>query len=385
VTVGGALIVYAAVVGFAGPVGFRRATWPLRAPRLGAVAVVAAAWSVPVALVLAGVTVFLPTSGLTIDVAHLIGACLGRLRAAYGTPAGAGIATAGQVLTAGMVLRGAWTGARVVRRRRAERRRHRLLVRWAGAHVPELPAVVLEQAEAAAYAVGGAQRTIVVTRGIVDLLSGPELSAVLAHEHAHLAARHHRLITAAGLVAHALPMVPLLRDAPGRVGRLLEMDADELAAAHHEPRVIASALVAVATAALGSGSHSGGYGHGHGHGHGGYGGGRGGGNGGYGGRGGGGGGGHGGRRSRGLGIGSHEIGGWAAPGRVADGRAQRGARPSGGSPSVGGADALARVQRLLRPPARLPAACRALARTAVAALTLAPILLAVAPMVFALT
>ena len=38
---------------------------------------VAAAWSVPVALVLAGVTVFLPASGLTIDVGHLIGACLG--------------------------------------------------------------------------------------------------------------------------------------------------------------------------------------------------------------------------------------------------------------------------------------------------------------------
>ena len=350
-TVGGALIVYATVVGFAGPVGFRRAAWPLRAPRLGAAAVVAAAWSVPVALVLAGVTVFLPTSGLTIDVAHLIGACLGRLRAAYGTPAGAGIATAGQVLTAGLLLRGAWTAARVVRRRRAERRRHRLLVRWAGAHVPELPAVVLEQAEAAAYAVGGPQRTVVVTRGIVDLLSGPELSAVLAHEHAHLAARHHRLLTAAGLVAHALPMVPLLRDAPSRVGRLLEMDADELAAAHHEPQVIASALVAVATAALGDlgtrqghlpapqseeGAPAAGLG--------------------------------------GLGIGGR-TGGRAILDRVADGRA----RPSGG------ADALARVQRLLRPPARLSAACRALARTAVATLTVAPLLLAVAPMVFALT
>ena len=60
----------------------------------------------------AGVTVFLPASGLTVDVGHLIGACLGRLRAAYGTPAGAGIATAGQVLTVGMLLRGAWTGSR---------------------------------------------------------------------------------------------------------------------------------------------------------------------------------------------------------------------------------------------------------------------------------
>jgi len=314
VTVGGALVVYAFVVGFAGPAWIRRSDWPLRAPRLGAAAVVAAAWSVPVALVLAGVTVFLPASGLTIDIGHLIGACLGRLRAAYGTPAGAGIVTAGQVLTAGMLLRGAWTGARFVRRRRAERRRHRLLVRWAGAHLPELRAVVLEQPGAAAFAVGGQQNTVVVTRGIIDLLSGDELSAVLAHEHAHLAARHHRWLTAAALVAQALPFVPLPRDAPALVGRLLEMDADELAATRHEPRVIASALVAVATSAVGRATE----------------------------------------------------------------------RPSGAPQITGGADALARVQRLLRPPAGLPAGRQALARAAIAALATGPLLLAAAPIVYAL-
>ena len=313
-TVGGALVVYAFVVGFAGPAWIRRSDWPLRAPRLGAAAVVAAAWSVPVALVLAGVTVFLPASGLTIDIGHLIGACLGRLRAAYGTPAGAGIVTAGQVLTAGMLLRGAWTGARFVRRRRAERRRHRLLVRWAGAHLPELRAVVLEQPGAAAFAVGGQQNTVVVTRGIIDLLSGDELSAVLAHEHAHLAARHHRWLTAAALVAQALPFVPLPRYAPALVGRLLEMDADELAATRHEPRVIASALVAVATSAV----------------------------------------------------------------------ARATERPFGAMQVTGGADALARVQRLLRPPAGLPAGRQALARAAIAALAMGPLLLAAAPIVYAL-
>ncbi len=394
-TVGGALILYAAVVGFAGPAAFRRATWPLRAPRLGAAAVVAAAWSVPVALVLAGVTVFLPASGLTVDVVHLVGACLGRLRAAYGTPAGAGIATAGQVLTAGMLLRGAWAFARVVRRRRVERRRHRLLLRWAGADLPDVPAVVLEQAEAVAYAVAGRRRTVVVTRGIVELLSGPELSAVLAHEHAHLAARHHRWLTAAALVAQALPMVPLLRDAPARVGRLLEMEADELAAAHHEPRVIASALVAVATAgsaaatspavpvarppgfvgvapvgvvAVASGGtpavHP---------------------------------------------VGSSAMAGrWAAARRTVGGRAagngvvrstrpraaarspaaarpRAAARSPAAALSPGGSDALARVQRLLHPPARLPAVRRVFARTAIAALTVAPLLLAAAPIAYALT
>jgi hypothetical protein len=324
VTVGGALVVYAFVVGFAGPAWIRRADWPLRAPRLGAAAVVAAAWSVPLALVLAGVTVFLPTSGLTIDVGQLIGACLVRLRAAYGTPAGAGVVTAGQVLTVGLLLRGAWTGTRFIHRRQTERRRHRLLVRWAGAHVPELRAVVLEQPGAAAFAVGGSQHTVVVTRGAVDLLSGAELSAVLAHEHAHLAARHHRRLTAAAVVAQALPLVPLLRDAPALVGGLLEMDADELAATHHEPRVIARALVAVAASTPRSGG---------------------------------------------------ATGGAAGGGRWA-------ARASGAG--SGGAEALARVQRLLRPPAGLPAGSRALARAAITAFTVAPLLLAAAPMVYAL-
>jgi hypothetical protein len=58
VTVGGALILYATAVGLTGAVGFRRAHWPLRTAA-GAAAVLAAAWSVPVALVLAGMTIIL--------------------------------------------------------------------------------------------------------------------------------------------------------------------------------------------------------------------------------------------------------------------------------------------------------------------------------------
>ena len=52
--------------------------------------------------------------------------------------------------------------------------------------------------------------------------------------------------------------------------------------------------------------------------------------------------------------------------------------------SPGGADALARVQRLLRPPAGLPAGRQALARAAIAALAMGPLLLAAAPIVYAL-
>jgi Zn-dependent protease with chaperone function len=252
VTVGGALIVYATAVGLAGAAGFRRAAWPLRAPRLGAAVLLAAAWSVPVAFVLAGVTIILPPSALFADLGRLVGACLVRLRAAYGTPAGAGIVTAGQVLSLAVLVRMGWAVGRVTHRRRAQRRRHRLLVRLAGGRRPDVPAVVLDCPGPAAYSVGGRRPAVVVTSGAVELLTGPQLGAVLAHEDAHLRGRHHRLALAAALVAEALPLVPLLREAPARVGRLLEMDADERAAHHHEPRVLASALVAVTSAGGGA-------------------------------------------------------------------------------------------------------------------------------------
>jgi Zn-dependent protease with chaperone function len=322
VTVGGVLILYATAVGLTGAAGFRRAAWPVRAPRLGAAAVLAAAWSVPLAFVLAGMTIILPPSALFDDLGQLIGACLVRLHAAYGTPAGAGIVTAGQVLSLAMLARLLWAVGRVARRRHAERRRHRLLVRLAGAHRADLPAVVLDCPGPAAYSVGGRRPAVVVTSGAVDLLTGPQLGAVLAHEHAHLSRRHHRWALAAALVAEAMPLVPLLREAPTRVGRLLEMDADERAADHHEPRVLASALVAVTS-------------------------------------------------SGGLASGT-PVGGLAAGASSGPGR------------TGAGAEALARVHRILRPPDRLPRRREALARAAVVTLTVAPLVLATAPAVVAL-
>jgi Zn-dependent protease with chaperone function len=311
VTVGGGLILYAILVGFLGHTAFRHARWSVRAPRLGAAAVLAAAWSTLAALFLAGVTIVLPTTALTIDVGHLIGACLTRLRSAYTSPGGAGVVLLGQTLTTAIAARIAWAAGRVALARRTESRRHRLLIRLAGRRLPERSAVVVESSSAAAYSLAGRHPTVVVTSGVMDLLTASELDAVLAHENAHLRARHHRWQAAAALAARTLPVLPLLRDAPLLIGRLLEMDADEAAADQHEPRVIATALVAVASA----------------------------------------------RRSP-------EI------------RQAAGAAPA---VAVAGADAAARVRRLLRPPERLPPPRRTLARGAVAALTAAPLALAAAP------
>ena len=135
------------------------------------------------------------------------------------------------------------------------------------------------------------------------------------------------------------------------------MEADELAAAHHEPRVIASALVAVAASSVAASSV--------------------------------------GASTTVLDLVSaadrrapavapwRAVADWVVRLRSA-GQRTVGGGASRAQVSAGGSEALARVQRLLHPPARLPAVRRALARTGIAALTVAPLLLAAAPIAVAL-
>ncbi len=234
-TVGAALLTYAGVLGFLGPMLHRRDGWLARAPRLGTWVLLASAWSVLAALFLAGLTVALPGTVLSSGVSHVLGACILRVRAAYVTPGGAAIAGAGLTLSLAIGGRVAWALLQVARERRTERRRQRALVGLCGRRESELGAVILDEAQPAAYCLPGRARTVVLTSGTVELLSPAQLAAVLAHEHAHLNARHHRLLAAAALAGRALPEVPLLRQLPREIRRLVEMEADDLAAASHDP------------------------------------------------------------------------------------------------------------------------------------------------------
>ncbi|MGX7678885.1 M56 family metallopeptidase [Jatrophihabitans sp. DSM 45814] len=253
-TVGAALLGYALILGVLGPMAARHEAWLARAPRLGAMLLLAAAWSVLTALFLAGLTVALPGTALSSGLSELLGACILRLRAAYVTPGGAAVAGAGLTLSTAIAVRVCLASLQVVRVRRAERRRQRTLVRLCGREAAELGAVILDQAQPAAYCLAGRSSTVVLTSGAVELLTGPQLAAVLAHERAHLGARHHRLLASAALAARTLPELPLMRGLPAQVRGLLEMHADELAAGAHDPETLATALVAVATAQSASGA-----------------------------------------------------------------------------------------------------------------------------------
>jgi Zn-dependent protease with chaperone function len=246
-TVGGVLLVYAVAVGTAGLAWFRRARWPSRSPSLAAALYLASAWSVLAALTLAGLTLAVPATALGGGISDVLGACVLRLRAEYATPGGAVVAGLGIAVSTALVLRCAGATFAEVSAMRAQARRQVDLAQLVGRDEPGLGALVVDSEQPCAFCVGGAQPTIVFTSAALDALDRRQLSAVLAHERAHLTHGHHRLQTVAKVLARALPIVPLLREAPGELGRLIEMHADDVAAVEHDRSVLATALVTLAT------------------------------------------------------------------------------------------------------------------------------------------
>ncbi|MCX4471748.1 Protease HtpX [Micromonospora sp. MW-13] len=141
-------------------------------------------------------------------------------------------------------------GVALVRLARRHRRTQAALRRYA-----ELPAlaggqlVVLDDARVDAFAVPGPPDRIVVTTGMRAVLDDAHFAALLAHERAHLAGRHHRLIR---LTQFAAAAHPVFWWEMRRIEYLVERDADERAAVDvGSRRVVARAIGAAALAASG--------------------------------------------------------------------------------------------------------------------------------------
>ncbi|WP_433788936.1 M56 family metallopeptidase [Actinoplanes sp. CA-252034] len=127
-------------------------------------------------------------------------------------------------------------------------RRQRRLLDLAGAGTtPHGPLVVVADTAAHAYAVPGKPGHVVVTTGMREALSPAQFVALLAHERAHLAARHHRLIRLTELAAAAHPALWWVSR---HVDYLVERAADEHAATEvGSRRTVAQAIGAAALAA----------------------------------------------------------------------------------------------------------------------------------------
>src|ERR1700731_369021 len=232
-----------------GPRVLARAGWSARAPLLAIVTYLAAGWSVVAAVGLAGLPLAVHATVLGGDLSQLIGACVHRLRATYGTPGGATVAGLGLTMAVAVAARTTLTATTHLRAAGRQALRHAQTARLVGRPEPALGAVLVEHAQPAAYCVAGRQPTVILTTGAVQALDPGQLDAVLAHERAHLAGRHHRLLALARIGREVLPFLPLMRDAEQQVARLGELHADDEAIRARDPRLLATALVVLATGA----------------------------------------------------------------------------------------------------------------------------------------
>ncbi len=239
-----ALVGFALVVAFLTPPLLGRCGWVRGSPRLGILAWQAAVFAVLAACVLLAVTALVPVEKVSFDVGHLLHACPEVLRRRYELLGGSWVHVVSLVIALGTslaLLRALVVRGLAVRRGRTRQRelldllvRHRDSLH--GAHV-------LDHDVPLAYCVPGGGGRIVVTTAAVAALDERQLTAVLAHEHAHLDGRHDLVLFGADVAASAFPWSGFFRRARAELSLLVEMLADDEGSRRSDRTVLATALV----------------------------------------------------------------------------------------------------------------------------------------------
>jgi Zn-dependent protease with chaperone function len=166
------------------------------------------------------------------------------------------VAVAAAGVTAVVLGRLIFVGHAVGTRLRSGRRRHREAVellgrrdeRWA-AGTRRVGVLVVEGRTVAAYCLPAmVRRRIVISRAVSDLLTDDQLAAVVAHERAHLAARHDLVLEAFTVLHRAFPRLVSSSRALDEVRLLVEVLADAAARRRHGAVPLAQALVVLADA-----------------------------------------------------------------------------------------------------------------------------------------
>ena len=105
---------------------------------------------------------------------------------------------------------------------RSRSHEHAHAARMIGRPTDRPDVVVVDAHRPAAYCVVGRPNAIVITTAALTSLNRPQLAAVLAHENAHIAGRHHQLLMVLRGLAASLPRLPLFRSSADAVAELLE-------------------------------------------------------------------------------------------------------------------------------------------------------------------
>ncbi|MDN5858208.1 MAG: M56 family metallopeptidase [Pseudonocardia sp.] len=130
------------------------------------------------------------------------------------------------------------------------RARHRDLLDLLGTPWPAAPhARVLDHPLPVAYCLPGLRSRLVVSAGVLDRLDTAEVRAVLAHESAHLRERHDLVVLPFVAWGATAPFVRGMACAQVAVAALVEMRADDVAAAKAAPGELTAALSSMGHAA----------------------------------------------------------------------------------------------------------------------------------------
>lgn len=150
------------------------------------------------------------------------------------------------LLGAHLVLNLAATFVRAER----QRRRHHHLIALLSDPLPDRPGMrVIDHAAPVAYCLPGATRSAtVLSAGLLRLLDGDQMRAVIAHEQTHLLQQHHLVLLAFKSWHNALPWFPIANRAENAVALLVEMLADDRARHVVDDRTLASAIALVGSA-----------------------------------------------------------------------------------------------------------------------------------------
>ncbi|GAA1630498.1 M48 family metalloprotease [Leucobacter chromiireducens] len=224
------------------------------APRVASGALIAAALLWIAGLVAIGPVVAWMSAGpswLPDAAARVCGRCLmqaspfGASAAALGIPAIVPLAlpALGAALVMAGLLREGWRVRRSRAALLADLRRRGTDVTLRGVQVR-----LLDDAAPRAFSLPHRDAGIVVSLGTLRALSGPELSAVLAHEGAHLRQRHHGALGLLLGATHAFRWVPLIRAIRDAVPHTLEIAADRAATRITGTPALASALLKLGAA-----------------------------------------------------------------------------------------------------------------------------------------
>ena len=156
-----------------------------------------------------------------------------------------GMVAAAVLVSSALLVRVLVAGHLVGTRLRAARAEHRGLVDVLGEDDGD-GVRVLQHPTPTAYCIPGRGARVVLTRGVLDALPADQLAAVVAHERAHLRARHDLLLEFFSVAHESVPRRLRSQDALAEVRLLVEALADRAAVRRAGELATARALVAVA-------------------------------------------------------------------------------------------------------------------------------------------